>query len=411
MAVNDLTFNQLATVLNSIASQATGKAALTATNTGEFVSVAQTALKTGYDPVLSAISQVLSRTIFSVRPYSRKFGGIEITNQQFGNITRKLSISDKDFEDDNRMSLTDGSSVDMFKVNKPNMLQTNFYGANIYEKSLTIFRDQLDCAFNTPDEFGMFISMTMQNATDLLEQARENLARATIANFIGGKVAGDSGNVIHLLTEYNAMLGLEGAEAFTTETIYLPANFKPFMQWAYSRIAALSSLMTERSKKFHVNVTNFGGTRDAGTGVCTGGIDKSVARHTPMSNQKVYLYAPARFQTEAMVLADTYHDNFIRYADNDTVNFWQSIDTPDSINVKPTYMVPTGELITAASAANTAAIFGVIFDESALGYTLVNQWSAPTPFNASGGYSNIFWHETARYWNDFTENGIVLLLD
>lgn len=405
MAVNDLTFNQLATVLNSIASQATGKAALTANNTGEFISVAQTALKTGYDPVLAAISQVLSRTIFSIRPYSRKFGGIEISNQQFGNITRKLSISDKDFEDDARITLTDGQAVDMFKVNKPNMLQTNFYGANVYEKSLTVFRDQLDCAFSSPDEFGSFVSMTMQNATDLLEQARENLARATVANFIGGKVAGDTGNVIHLLTEYNSLTGL----TLTSNTVYLPANFKPFMQWVYSRIAALSSLMTERSTKFHTNVTNFGGTMTAG--VASGGTDKTVSRHTPMVNQKVYLYAPARYQTEAMVLADTYHDNFIKYADNDTINFWQSINTPDSINVKPTYLLPTGELTTPASAATTDAIFGVLFDESALGYTLVNQWSAPTPFNAKGGYSNIFWHETARYWNDFTENGVVLLLD
>jgi hypothetical protein len=407
MAVNDLTFNQLATVLNSIASQATGKTALTATNTGEFVSVAQTALKTGYDPVLQAISQVLSRTIFSVRPYSRKFGGIEVSNQQFGNITRKLNIADKDFEDDARITVTDGASVDMFKVNKPNMLQTNFYGANVYEKSLTLFRDQLDCAFSTPDEFGMFVSMTMQNASDLLEQARENLARATVANYIAGKVAGDVDNTIHLLTEYNTLTG----STLTANTVYLPANFKPFMQWVYSRIAVLSSLMTERSVKFHMNVTNFGGTYDSETGVASGGIDKTVSRHTPMSNQKVYLYAPARYQTESMVIADTYHDNFIRYADNDTINFWQSIDTPDSINVKPTYLLPTGELITPASATTTDAIFGVMFDESALGYTLVNQWSAPTPFNAKGGYSNIFWHETARYWNDFTENGIILLLD
>jgi hypothetical protein len=295
----------------------------------------------------------------------------------------------------------------MFKVNKPNMLQTNFYGANMYEKALTIFRDQLDCAFSSPDEFGSFVAMTMQNATDMLEQARENLARATIANYIGGKVAGDTTNVIHLLTEYNTLTG----STLTDETVYLPANFKPFMQWVYSRIAAISALMTERTNKFHVNVTNFGGTRDEETGVCTGGTDKTIMRHTPMTNQKVYLYAPARFQTEAMVLADTYHDNFIRYADNDTVNFWQSVETPDSINVKPTFMVPTGELITAAAAATTAGIFGVLFDESALGYTLVNQWSAPTPFNAKGGYSNIYWHETARYWNDFTENGVVLLLD
>ena len=159
--------------------------------------------------------------------------------------------------------------------------------------------------------------------------------------------------------------------------------------------------MTERSQKFHVNVTNWGGAS----------VDKSISRHTPYEYQKVYLYAPARFQMEMMALADTYHDGFLRLAYNETVNFWQSIDTPDSINVTPTYMTNTGGLTTAEDAVNQDNVFGVIFDRDAAGYTLVNQWSSPSPFNARGGYTNIFWHETARYWNDFTENGVVLLLD
>lgn len=397
MAVNSLSFNQLATVLNSIVSQATGKATITPTNTGEFTSVANVALSTGYDPLMTAISQVLSRTIFSIRPYTRKFGGLEVSEQQFGNVTRKLNIADKDFENDDRFALTDGESVDMFKVNKPCVLQTNFYGANIYQKSLTIYRDQLDNAFQNADEFGRFITMIMTNASDLLEQARENMARATLANFIGGKLEGDTDNVIHLLTEYNALTGL----TLTATSVYQPENFKAFVQWAYSRIAAISSLMTERSQKFHVNVTNWGGAS----------VDKSISRHTPYEYQKVYLYAPARFQMEMMALADTYHDGFLRLAYNETVNFWQSIDTPDSINVTPTYMTNTGGLTTAEDAVNQDNVFGVIFDRDAAGYTLVNQWSSPSPFNARGGYTNIFWHETARYWNDFTENGVVLLLD
>lgn len=390
MAVNDLTFNQLSTVLNSIVQQATGKQAQQVTNTAEFVSVAQTALKTGYDPVLQAISQVLSRTIFSIRPYTRKFGGLMVSNQQFGNIVRKLNIADKDWENDSRFELADGSGVDMYKVNKPTILQTNFYGANVFEKSLTIFKDQLDCAFSSPDEFGRFVSMTMTNASDMIEQAHENLARATLANFIGGKISGDAASVIHLLTEYNTITGLE----LTAATVYQPANFKPFMQWVYSRVASLSSLMTERTQKFHINVTG-----------------KEISRHTPVSKQKVYLYAPARYQTETMVLADVYHDNFLRMADNETVNFWQSIDKPDEINVQPIYLQTDGTLKTDGSPVNKKGIFGVMFDEEAAGYTVVNQWSAPTPFNVKGGYSNIFWHFTDRYWNDFTENGVVLLLD
>lgn len=392
MAVNDLTFNQLSMVLNSIVQQATGQQAQQVTNTAEFVSVAQTALKTGYDPVLQAISQVLSRTIFSIRPYTRKFGGLMVSNQQFGNIVRKLNIADKDWEEDSRFELTDQNSVDMYKVNKPSILQTNFYGANVFEKSLTIFKDQLDCAFSNPDEFGRFVSMTMTNASDMIEQAHENLARATLANFIGGKISGDTASVIHLLTEYNTITGLK--PPLTAETVYQPANFKPFMQWVYSRVASLSSLMTERTQKFHINVTG-----------------KEISRHTPVNKQKVYLYAPARYQTETMVLADVYHDNFLRMADNETVNFWQSIDKPDEINVQPVYLQADGTLKSDDTPLNQKGIFGVMFDEEAAGYTMVNQWSAPTPFNSKGGYSNIFWHFTDRYWNDFTENGIVLLLD
>lgn len=392
MAVNDLTFNQLSMVLNSIVQQATGQHAQQVTNTAEFVSVAQTALKTGYDPVLQAISQVLSRTIFSIRPYTRKFGGLMVSNQQFGNIVRKLNIADKDWEEDSRFELTDQNSVDMYKVNKPSILQTNFYGANVFEKSLTIFKDQLDCAFSNPDEFGRFVSMTMTNASDMIEQAHENLARATLANFIGGKISGDAASVIHLLTEYNTITGLK--PPLTAETVYQPANFKPFMQWVYSRVASLSSLMTERTQKFHINVTG-----------------KEISRHTPVNKQKVYLYAPARYQTETMVLADVYHDNFLRMADNETVNFWQSIDKPDEINVQPVYLQADGTLKSDDTPLNQKGIFGVMFDEEAAGYTVVNQWSAPTPFNSKGGYSNIFWHFTDRYWNDFTENGIVLLLD
>ena len=56
---NDLTFKQLATVLNSIVSQATGKTTITPTNTSEFVAVGNTALQAGYDPVMKAYHEAV----------------------------------------------------------------------------------------------------------------------------------------------------------------------------------------------------------------------------------------------------------------------------------------------------------------------------------------------------------------
>jgi hypothetical protein len=390
MDVNDLQFNQLATVLNSINEQATGKSSIAPTNTGEFVSVANTLLKAGYDPVLSAITQVLSRTIFSIRPYTRKFGGLNVSEQRYGNHVRKLQSVDKPFEDDDRMKLEDGSSVDMYKVNKPEILQTNFYGANQYQKSMTIFRDQLDCAFNSPEEFGRFITMITQNASDMIEQAHENTARATLANFIGGKLEGDTTNVIHLVSEYNDVTGL----ALDSDTVKQPEHFVPFMKWALARIRTISDLMTERSMKYHINVVN-----------------KPVMRHTPLAKQKVYLYAPELNNIDTSVLSSVFHDDYLKVADHERVNFWQSIETPSGISVTPSYINPNNGNLVIGSEVVKSNILGVIFDEEAVGYTTVNQWSASTPFNARGGYSNVYYHFTDRYWNDFTENGVVLLLD
>ena len=210
MPANELSINQVSTVLNAIVKQATGKNPLATLDGNNFATVAQLPLKIGYDPIINAISQVLSATIFSVRPYSRKFKGINVSSQRFGNITRKLNIADSDWEDDDRQKLTDGESIDMYVVKKPTVLQTNFYGANAFQRHTTIFKDQLDVAFSSQEEFGRFISMLMSNVSDMIEQGHESMARTCILNYVGGKLANEdeTSNRIHLLTEYNELTGL-----------------------------------------------------------------------------------------------------------------------------------------------------------------------------------------------------------
>ena len=386
--VNTMSFEDASAILNNIRKQVTGEAAIAITDNQKFVSVATTLLQAGYDPVLNAITQMVTKTIFSIRPYNRKFGGIKMDSEQWGAIVRKLSIADKDFDQDVRFDLTEGQSVDMYKVNKPNVLQTNFYGQNVFEKSYTIFRDQLDNAFSGAAEFGRFMSMVVQNVSDMIEQAHESIARMTIGNFVGGKVTATN-SVIHLLTEYNAETG----SSLTDITVYAPANFGDFMKWMYARVATLTALMTERSQKFQINVTG-----------------KEINRHTPYEYQKVYLYGPLLNAMNARVLADAYHDDFLEYADVEAVNYWQSIDTPMQLKVKPAYMDATGQIVD-GNDITVDKLVGVIFDRDALGYTTIHNWSATTPFNAKGGYWNNFHHFTERWFNDFTEKGIVLLLD
>ena len=385
---NTLTFTQIATILNSVNQQATGRADITVTNTAEFVSVANTTLLSGYDNVINAISQVLSRTIFSIRPYNRKFSGLFMNEIQFGSHVRKLTVVDSDAQNDTSKPLSD-ATYDMYRVNKKQVLQTNFYGANVYKRWVTIYRHQLKEAFSGPEQFGSFISMILQNVSDQIEQDHENLARMTVANFIGGKIAANS-NVIKLVTEYNDATGL----ALDSDTVKKPENFVPFMKWAWARIKTVSDMMTERSEYFHINVDG-----------------KPVSRHTPKERQKMYMYAAEVNNMEASVLSSVFHDNYLRGVEFETVNFWQSIETPMGIRITPSYMKNDGTVATAEEEISQSNVFGVLFDEEAMGITVIDQWTSTTPFNSDGGYANTFWHFTDRYYNDFTENGVVFLLE
>lgn len=382
-------FSSIAT-LNGIIKQATGQTNISDLYANNFVTVASVALGIAPDALLNAISQVISRTIFSIRPYNRKFAGLFVDNMKWGNHVRKINIGDKDWEKNVSYDLVDGESIDADIVSKPDILQTNFYGQCVYSKHYTIFRDQLNIALQNEEEFERFYTMLVQNTMDMIEQCHENTARATIANLIGGKVKGDTHNVIHLVTEYNDVTGL----TLDSATVKKPENFVPFYKWAFSRIKTISGLMTERSLQYHINVTGH-----------------NIMRHTPIQNQRLYLYTPEMNNVESSVFSSVFNEQYLKMMDYEGVNFWQSIKTPMGIQIKANFMDTTGTVKTDTEVTATSSIFGILMDEEAAGITTYGARTATTPYNARGEYMNVWWHFNDRYWNDFTENAVVFLLD
>lgn len=395
LAGNAHGFNDAAALLTSIVNQATGKANITPTTLGEFISVANTALTAGYDPLLNAISQVLSRTIFAIRPYDEKFKGLLADSVRWGNHVRKLKLGDTEFERDQRYYEAasdfwdDGDTVDMYTIKKPKPVQLNYYGQNVWQDHVTLFRDQLDVAFSGPEELMRFSSMIMTNMSNKMAQAREDCARMALDNFIASKNILGAGHVIHLVDEYNAARGT----SYTAKTIRGEAVWPLFARWLAGYIMTLSDHMTERSQLFQQNIT---------------GIDLN--QHTPKDRQKLYLLSGPMNSMITEVLSTTYHDELARIGDYEAVNWWQSANAPDEIKVTPTYIGATGAAV-AGTAQVMTNVLGVLFDEEAVITSAINQWSAPTPFNPAGGYTNMYWHESHRYCNDLTEKGVVLLLD
>lgn len=394
---NDYTFNQIATILNAIVQQAQGRAENTGhvpVNTSEFVSIANTAIQTvGLDPIMQSVTQMINRTIFAHRKYDRKFRVLENSDIAYGNAVRKITPLFTDSAETQPMydsQPADGQSTDQWTIKRPKAIQTIIAGAEQYEvQAPTVFADQLKSAFRGPDELMQFLAAQTGEVQNDIEQQAEQLARNTVANFIGNIVLRAGDNHIHLLTEYNAQTGL----TLTATTVYQPGNFEGFVKWLYARMNQISDRMTNRSVNYHSTIGN-----------------AVILRHTPKRDQRLLLYSPIMRQIETMALSGIYHNDLLSVAEHESVDFWQDFDYPDRVDVTPSILNTTG-VPAVGSAVNQTAIVGVLYDRDAMGTNIFNESVDVTPLNSKGRYYNTFHHFTKRYWNDITENGILFTLD
>ena len=395
MSVNTMSFEQSAAFLTDLYKEATGQyPTIQISNTADFTTVATTLMQGGVDPIISALSQVLAKTIFSIRPYAQKFKDLNVDAQKWGAVVRKINYIDSALDTaDDRLTLTDGSSIDQYVVKKPKVIQTNFYGATQYQDHVTIFKDQLDSALNSADEFGRFISGVMQNIADKLAQIREAEARGILANMIATKAGYDTSNAINVLQEYYNETGV----TLTPANMFDPSNYQTFTRWLAAYMKTLQEKMAERSIKYHMNITG-----------------KEIMRHTEPRFMRKYLSANVMNNIETLVNSNIYNPEYIRNITEgaESVTYWQNIEDPYTVDATPAYMdTTTGQVVDALTDTKVENIIGVLFDVEALGMTTLSTWTSATPFNAAGGYHNIYWHFTQKTWVDDTENFVLLYAD
>jgi len=388
MSVNQLQITDIYQIMNVLHTQATGRSAIAPVNTSEFVSMATTTLATGTDPVYNSLMQLLGRTAFTAKPYNRKFD-IMMSTDEFGAIKRRISYADSPIpEASGTFEPVDDDAPDQWVIRKMDVLETRFYGSAVYRDWFTTFEDQLTVAFEGPEQLREFITSKMTEISNKWEQYLEELNRSTVANFIGAKVAKDNG-IIHLLSEYNALTGL----SLTAQTVYQPDNLGDFFRWVRARINTLSRQMTERSGLFQVQIDG-----------------KNINRHTPYSDQKMFLRADALDIIDTMVNTTTYHNEPLAYADVEGISYWQDINTPAQIQVTPSSVNADGEVIT-ESAQTVNNVFGLIFDRDAIGANMYLYKIRNTGLNAKSLYFNTWLNARLQYLNDLSMKGIVLLLD
>ena len=383
-------------LMNAVVSQATGRTDLAVVDTTTFASVGEIVLRTGTENTLNAISTVIGKTIFSVRPYKGKLESLRVAQQRWGGQVRKIinlydeaEKSDDWNTDVSQNALADGGSVDMYKIRKPKALQLNFYGTKVLQKHITRFRDQLSLAFHNEDEFIRFIDSVMVEFSNEIELLNEAESRATLLNFMAG-ISSMGLTEVDLVAEYNNEYGTQ----FTRAQL-LSTYIESFMKFVAAEIKIYSSRLTDMSTLYHANLTGY----------------NKIMRHTPKERQKMIMYEPIFIKTQAEVYSGLFNPEYLNIGSFEGVNYWQSQSTPTAINVKPNILdVATGASKDAETAVDLNYVLGILFDEEACGVMPQFDYSSTTPFNSAGGYYNMYMHWRFNSYCDYTENAVLFVL-
>ena len=385
-------------IINAVAKQMQGRDALTAYDTSSFVAVGEQLLSYGYTNLMGAVSTVLGRTIIATRKYDSKLRLIDVDEDRWGAMTRKISFLPKDAQSDKHMNtnlnpsaLDNGNSVDPWVINKPEAVQFNFIGVKTYQRSITRFKDQIDQAFRSEADFIAFVEGYMMELGNDIEQDYEARKRMSLLNFIGG--VNDLGTyVVDLVAEFNTYMG-NPSPALTRADCFSPTHIEKFFENSIRVIGEIRDRMTERSNLYHYTPTT---------------VSTDILRHTPKSNQKFLVYSPFMKYMETMVNPNLFHE--IDMERTEEVSYWQSITTPSSVNVTPNVLdLTTGNSVN-GSPQSIDYVVGLLFDEEAIGMNRQFEIALSSGMNPFGLYENTVFTWKFLALNDYTENAVLFVL-
>lgn len=402
-------------LINAISAEITGQdGTLTAVDTSSFISVGESILRAGTENTLNALALVLGRTFMAVRPYEAKLRIFNALNSGlYANRLRKISFLSRwaqpsgafntDLYTNHAMGYDNGSNggasvASQWEQNRPIPVEMNFGGRSVWDDSTTIYKDQLQVAFNSEADFAAFMSGILTEKGNDIETQKEAYNRATLLNYMAGIYdlnASNGGAAIDLAAAFNS----EYNTAYSRQSL-LTTHYKEFLEFVVSMIKKISNMMTNRSTKWHLSVPQ-----------TINGVSYALLRHTPKSKQRLIMYRPFWIDAEARVLPEIFNADMLKAPAYEGVDFWQDELVPSAIKVTPA--IPDVSDLTEQTVGDPVEldyVLGVLYDEDAIMVDYQLDSADATSIEARKRFSNLWYHFAFNSICDFCENGVLLYI-
>lgn len=372
---------QIYSIVNGAVSQAIGDSALSSIDTKDLVSLGSVVLSssTNTEAFLNTLAQRIGRTIYRFRAYNNKFKDMVISDMEFGAIMQKVRVAMPTAVEDPTYSLTNGEAIDHYTVAKPTAQQKLFVTRTPYMFKITIQRETLKEAFLSVEAMGSFIALIFGEVRNAIELSLEELGRLTMSVAMS-ETSDANRQRVHLVTEYNTEYELAGDDALDATSAL---HSDSFMRFAIMRINHTIDNMQDMSVLYS---------------------DGVMPTFTNKENMRIKVLSGFQRRLETITEYAAFHDQFTSIdAQYSTVNFWQSEQTPGSIDilVRPSM----GDRVQISN------IVACIHDRDAFGIYQIDENVLTTPVNAAGQYYNQFWHEKQARFVDTSENLVIFILD
>ena len=336
-----------------------------------------------YERFTGAIANKIGKTIIVNRAYTGNAPSILMDGWLYGSILEKISSEMPTVVKNDSWDLQDGTSYDPHVYHSAKAFAKYFNKMTTFEIDRSILDRQIRQSFASASQLNSFISMLFNETQKALTVANEQLIYDTLGNLIAVTILNKGTRpamAINLLDTYKAASGDETLDA--AHAVYSPA----FIRHAALQMKLYSKKMSALTKMF-----NQGGKQ----------------RFTPSSMLKIVSLNDFMQAADVYLQSDTYHDEYTRLLRGDVVPYWQApgskFDFTSSSSIK---FQPIKEDGTQGEEVSQSGILFVMFDRDACGVANFDS-RVTTAWSPKGEFTNYFYKQDARYFNDFDEQCIV----
>ena len=392
-----MNYTQVSTLINSITTEKLGTSAILEDNLSNVVDVGEQILNNlSYDAFCSALVDRITKVIFVDRKYTGAMATLRREDWEYG-IKQKIYLTELPIAvDDETYQLSNGTSYDENKFTSSAVAAKFYQNTDAFRVDISIADKQVKTAFSSAGELNSFISMVLNGVDTAIELRLEGLASSVVSTLIGNVIYDDINDLdlsktgvkaVNLLKLYNDQFDPNGQDPLKVdEALFTPE----FIRFAVLIISQYQERLKRASTLF-----NCGG----------------LVRHTPAAKQKLLLLANLKNAADVYLQSDTFNEQYTALPGSETIAYWQGSGTDygfDSVS-KIHVDIKDPSDGTKTVEVEASGILGVLFDYDAAGIDCEER-TVTEHRNAAAQFTNLFYHQSARYWIDLNESAVVFFI-